>query len=226
MAKKPPALEEHWAGRFDASAGMNDDAARNIGRTYGHSERRAVFQELVARHLPAPARSVLDVGCGSGTYFDIYERLGLRIQGLDFSEAQLAIAAQRAPGSRLFRGELQEAPVELEADLVVCIGVIQVVTDLAAFAQSLAKRVRPGGIAIISHLEKKSVWPGRLLDPHLRFYTRAHIRRLFAARLREKECRRFYPMPPPFHILRPILYRMQIPLLNHGNMFVFASERT
>jgi len=219
-------LEDYWVKRFEASARRDDDAARNIVHTFGHEERRRVFRELVARHLPGTARSVLDIGCGSGTYFDVYSRLGLRIQGLDFSRAQLAVAQQRWPESRLVTGELTQAPADLTADLVVCIGVVQVVSDLPSFARSLADRVNPGGIAIVSCLEKISIWPGALLDRHLRFYTRRQMRKLFTVRLTERVCRRFYPLPAPFHLLRPLLYRAQVPLLDHGMMFVLANDQS
>jgi 2-polyprenyl-3-methyl-5-hydroxy-6-metoxy-1,4-benzoquinol methylase len=220
------ALEAYWEKRFEASARAGgDDAARNIGHGFGHEERRVVFRELVARHLPRHAASVLDVGCGGGTYFDLYAQLGLRIQGLDFSAAQLEVAHRRWPDARLVAGELSAAPADLVADLVVCIGVVQVVSDLPAFVAGIARRVTPGGIAIVSCLEKRSIWPGRILDPHLRFYGRAHMRGLFAPHFEEVDHRRFYPLPRPFSIVRPLLYRTQAPWLNHGLMFVLRPRR-
>ncbi|RME67572.1 MAG: class I SAM-dependent methyltransferase, partial [Verrucomicrobia bacterium] len=172
---RPNRLEDYWRERFDQSAALADDAARNIGRSYGHAVRRAVFLELIERHLPAGARSVLDIGCGSGTYFDIYDKLGLEIHGLDFSAAQLEQAQRRHPHAHLIRGELADAPPELRADLIVCIGVVQVVTDLEDFIARMAAHAQPGGRVILSCLNRLSIWPGRLLDPHLRFFSRGEM---------------------------------------------------
>lgn len=219
-------LESYWLRRFEDSARSEGDAARNIGHTFGHQARRDVFLELVGGHLPPGARSVLDVGCGSGTYFDLYRRLGLRIQGLDFSAAQLAVARGRYPDARLETSELAAAPADLRADLVVCIGVVQVVSDLPGFIAALADRTNPGGRAVVSCLEQHSIWPGRILDPQLRFYSAKAMRRLFAPHFRECACRRFYPLPPPFSLLRPVLHRLQLPWLNHGMMFVLEPRKS
>lgn len=213
-------LESYWRHRFDESAQRDGDAARNIGHSFGHQARREVFLELVREYLPTSVRSVLDVGCGSGTYFDLYQRLGLQIAGVDFSPAQLAVAQARFPSARLALGELAETPPDLTADLIVCIGVVQVVSDLPAFFAAIARRVNPGGRAIISCLEQHSLWPGSILDPQLRFYSRQRMRALLAPHFREHCCRRFYPLPPPFSVLRPVLHRLQLPWLNHGLMFV------
>jgi SAM-dependent methyltransferase len=46
-------------------------------------------------------RSVLDVGCGSGRLFDLYNELGLEFTGTDLSAVALAIARRRFPASTL-----------------------------------------------------------------------------------------------------------------------------
>ncbi len=217
-------FESYWLPKFEASALEDDDAARNIGRTFGHEERRIVFEELLGKHLSHDAKSVLDVGCGTGTYFDVYGKRGLAIVGVDYSEAQIALARKRYPNSSLFACLLEDAPDDIRADLAVSIGVTQVVSDLDRLLDHIARRLSKDGIAIISCLNRGSIWPGGITDPHLRFFRLKEMRGYLGKYFEEIDCRRFYPLPGPFSLLRPILYRMQVPLLNHGFMFVLKKK--
>ena len=212
-------LEAHWRPKFEASASKDSDARRNIGHPIGHRERLRVFEDLIRRHAPPGISSVLDVGCGSGTYFEMYRSLGLRVMGIDYSQAQIEAARRRDSKAALFAGLLHEAPAEFQADLAVCIGVIQVVSDPAAFVHALAHRVLPGGMAVLSCLNARSVWPGPYFEKHLRYFSLSAIRQLLEQEFDILEVRRFYPLPPPVHLLRPLLYRRQTPGLNHGFMF-------
>jgi len=102
---------------------------------------------------PLEGKAALDVGCGAGLLAEPLARLGAAVTGLDAS-AKLITAAQdhaRAVGLDIdYRaGEL----AELEGgrfDLITCMEVIEHVADPAAFVISLAKRLAPGGLLILS----------------------------------------------------------------------------
>ncbi|MCH6259203.1 class I SAM-dependent methyltransferase [Puniceicoccaceae bacterium K14] len=217
-------LESYWLPKFEQSAQESDDAARNIGRSFGHEERRIVFEELLNQYLPNSASSVLDVGCGTGTYFDLYEKYGLLINGADYSQAQIGVARDRFPKAKLYACLLEDVPETTVTDLVVSIGVTQVVSDLDSLLKHAAQRLSSEGIAVISCLNKGSIWPGGITDPHLRFFTLNEIRGYLSKYFEEITFRRFYPMPGPFIVMRAMLYKMQIPLLNHGFMFVLKKK--
>lgn len=215
-------LESHWLPKFEASASLDTDAARNIGHSVGHRERIRVFEEVVGAY-PLPAGSVvLDVGCGSGTYFDLYASRQWQIRGIDFSPAQIEFARGRHPDAQLFAGRVEEAPPEFMADLVVCIGVTQAVTELDSFLRALARRILPGGMAIVSCLNARSLWPGSLLDPQLRFFSLSEMSDRLHRDFEILEVRRFYPLPVGYSFLRPVFYRLQVPVMNHGFMFALS----
>jgi len=79
---------------------------------------------LVLRLLdPKPRERVLDVGCGSGIYLQIFKRTGLLVTGLDPSKDMLNMASERL-GTRvgLFPGRAEDLPFEdNEFDLVTLI---------------------------------------------------------------------------------------------------------
>ena len=218
--KRSKDLESYWHQKFEASAAFSSDADRNLAHSFGHKERLLVFKELIQKYLHPGAQSVLDVGCGSGTYFDLYDAMGLEIKGIDFSDAQIERARKRNANAHLFAGFVEAAPDSFTADLVVSIGVVQAVSDLDLFFHSFANRVLPGGMAIVSCLNKRSIWPGSILDPKLRFFSYSTISSMLEKHFHIVDCRRFYPMPFPFSLARPLLYKFQIPFLNHGFMFV------
>jgi ubiquinone/menaquinone biosynthesis C-methylase UbiE len=59
--------------------------------------------------LPSDAR-VLDAGCGSGVPAAAHVADRVAVTGLDFSERQLTLAADRVPGASLVRGDMTELP--------------------------------------------------------------------------------------------------------------------
>lgn len=88
----------------------------------------AVLQTILARygaaHQPV---SVLDVGCGSGRLFGLYQASGVsNIVGLDISEKALALAAARYPTVPIIQGKVED--LDFPADhfsLTVCNRVLQ-----------------------------------------------------------------------------------------------------
>jgi SAM-dependent methyltransferase len=96
------------------------------------------------------ARSVLDIGCGTGTFACLLARRGLTVTALDPAEASLEVARAK-PGAdrvRWVRGYAADLP-PLQVDLVTMTGnVAQVFLTDAAWAGTLRAAhaaLRPGG---------------------------------------------------------------------------------
>lgn len=70
----------------------------------------AVIKTILARfENDSQAHSVLDVGCGSGRLFGLYQTNGIvDIVGLDISEKALALAAERYPTVPTIRGKVED----------------------------------------------------------------------------------------------------------------------
>ena len=96
------------------------------------------------------ARSVLDVGCGTGTFACLLARRGIAVTGLDPAAASLAVARTKpgAGGVRWVHGYATDLPA-LQVDLATMTSNVAQVfltdEDWAATLGAVAAALRPGG---------------------------------------------------------------------------------
>jgi len=119
---------------------------------------------------------VLDVGCGGGLATENLARLGAHVTGLDASEANVAAARARlargplslrtaeageGPAGRVeYVGEALEAHLaggrEGAYDAAVSLEVVEHVASAERFVRDLCRAVRPGGVAVVSTLNRSN----------------------------------------------------------------------
>ncbi|ONH57037.1 SAM-dependent methyltransferase [Frankia sp. CcI49] len=99
---------------------------------------------------------LLHVQCHFGLGTLSWARLGARVTGLDFSgvavERARALAAAAGLGARFVQADAQRLPSDLAAsfDLVVAsYGVLPWISDVAAWMNSAATALRPGGVMVL-----------------------------------------------------------------------------
>ena len=160
------------ADRYDEWAkGYDDDLA-----SWSYQAPAVVAETVVSRH--PEARSVLDVGCGTGLAGRGLRARGFagQILGLDISQASLDIAQESGAYDSVERADLQERlPLEDDSvDASICVGVMTYLPEVEAVWREFARVVRPGGLvvttqredlwdargcqAVIDRLEKEGVW--------------------------------------------------------------------
>lgn len=114
---------------------LNDD------RTYDDplsSPYYPVFEAVVACARQLGARSILEVGCGSGTLGRMLIDAGITYRGFDIAKEGVRKAAVRANGAaELFVGDATSAaPYSRDYDTIVCIEVLEhIESDLEAIRQ-------------------------------------------------------------------------------------------
>lgn len=101
---------------------------------------------------PLAGKTALDVGCGAGLLCEPLARLGAQVTGIDAAPELIDAARVHAEGQGLaidYRTGGVEA-LDGQYDLVTAMEVIEHVADPAAFVGSLAARLAPGGLLILS----------------------------------------------------------------------------
>jgi ubiquinone/menaquinone biosynthesis C-methylase UbiE len=138
--------------RYDGHADWYDDWNKP------HVERNA----SAIRELLGPGDGLcLDLGCGSGHYFDVIAATGRTVVGLDYSADQLRIARRRS--RRIVRGDATALPfADRTFPTVATMWVSTDVNDFAAVLAEAARVLMPGGCSSSMALIRAST--GRMLS--------------------------------------------------------------
>jgi 2-polyprenyl-6-hydroxyphenyl methylase / 3-demethylubiquinone-9 3-methyltransferase len=112
----------------------------------------------ILSRLPAPTR-ILDVGCGAGLAAEAMARAGHEVLGIDASEEAIAAAQEHANGQGLPLDYRQNLAEDLVAEgrrfpVITALEVIEHVPNAAGFIALLAELLEPGGILVISTLNR------------------------------------------------------------------------
>ena len=129
--------------------------------------RLAFVRQEIVRHFPQAkgglrpfsGLTVLDIGCGGGLVSEPVSRLGATVTGIDPAAENIEAARRHAEGQGLtidYRSALVEDLVAegRTFDCVLCLEVVEHVPDVAAFLAMCAKLVRPGGLMILSTINR------------------------------------------------------------------------
>jgi 2-polyprenyl-6-hydroxyphenyl methylase/3-demethylubiquinone-9 3-methyltransferase len=119
----------------------------------------------VADRVNLRGARVADVGCGGGLLSEALAKAGAHVTGIDLGEKVIEIARLHMHESRLETPSLDidyrvQSSAELAAaeserfDAVCCMELIEHVPDPAALVGDLARMVKPGGVVVMSTLNR------------------------------------------------------------------------
>ena len=117
------------------------------------------FGRAEAERRPLAGLQLLDVGCGGGLVSEPMCRLGADVVGIDATTEALAAARAHASSQGLAI-DYRSASVEdlgndgAAFDIVLALEVVEHVADLGAFLRALSQVLRPGGMAILSTINR------------------------------------------------------------------------
>lgn len=129
--------------------------------------RLGYFKAEICRHFGRDANaldalaglSLVDIGCGGGLVAEPLARLGAAVTGIDASERNIGVAKLHAEQSGLgidYRATTAEDLAASGAlyDVVLALEIVEHVADVPFFLAECAKMVRPGGLMIVSTLNR------------------------------------------------------------------------
>ena len=150
-------VRRHWDGRA---------ATFDEGKSHGllTDGQRAAWTDRVREWAGPDPVDALDVGCGTGFFALLLAGLGHRPVGVDFADAMLARAREKAAAEGLdvdFRsGDVEHLPfAEGSFDLVIERHVIWTLPDPPRALSEWARVLRPGGRLVLVEGEWRS--PGK-----------------------------------------------------------------
>lgn len=102
---------------------------------------------------------ILDIGCGGGIVSEPLAKLGANVTGIDPAEENITAAKLHAEKSDLAIGYLATTVEEIAArsetfDVVIASEVVEHVADLDLFIGCAAKAVKPGGLLIVTTINR------------------------------------------------------------------------
>jgi len=123
--------------------------------------RLAFIRDTLAKHHGGTVAGlkVLDLGCGAGILAEPLARQGLVVTGVDAAPAAIAAAQAHAAAQDLLidyrTGTVESLLADgAQFDAVCALEILEHVADPAAFVAMVTQLVRPGGVIILSTLNR------------------------------------------------------------------------
>lgn len=234
---KPELYDEIAPGYYD------EVYARGRGvQWFWHHHRFAAVAQL----LPSAGDSILDMGCGPGTFLGHYSSGFRRAVGTDLARPQIEFARKRY-GSERVRFENSDVAAFAQGEQFDAITSIEVIEHLPAgetqsFLRSIHGHLKPGGTLVLTTPNYRSFWPlvERLISrvgpvdytvQHInRFHTGRLVRELEAAGFVVRKARTFFVVAPFLAALSTkladVVYRIEQKLLPWlGSEIVVSAEK-
>jgi len=127
--------------------------------TYIRDQLCRSFGRDPTQGLSLAGLSVLDIGCGGGLVCEPLARLGARVTGIDPGAETIEAAKSHADAAGLDIDYQMATAEELVGrgeshDAVLLLEVVEHVPDVPAFLKTVAPLVKPGGVMILSTLNR------------------------------------------------------------------------
>jgi 2-polyprenyl-6-hydroxyphenyl methylase/3-demethylubiquinone-9 3-methyltransferase len=127
--------------------------------SYLRAQIASHFALTKEEHAPFNGLTLVDIGCGGGLISEPIARLGASVTGIDASEKNIKVASLHAERMGLSIDYQATTAENLRAegrqfDVVFALEIVEHVADVAFFLETVAALVKPGGILVMSTLNR------------------------------------------------------------------------
>lgn len=114
--------------------------------------RRALWiGATLARHFQGRPVRLLDIGCGRGYYFPLYQALGIRAQGVDIDRDALEVGLARMPSAEIIATDATALPHDdATIDAIVMSEILEHLKDPVQALQEANRVLKPGGLLLVT----------------------------------------------------------------------------
>jgi ubiquinone/menaquinone biosynthesis C-methylase UbiE len=116
-----------------------------------YGEGAAHIRERIRAEHP-DARTLLDVGCGTGRHLEHLAK-DYEVQGLDLNEDLLRAAQVRCPAVPLHQGDMVDFALPERFDVITCmfsaVAYVRTLDNFRRAVMNFARHLQPGGIVLI-----------------------------------------------------------------------------
>jgi len=172
------AFAPELAGGSSADADYIDDALSKAQRSHFWFVSRAELLVWAIRRYVPGARSMLEIGCGTGGVTGAIRAglPGMRITAGDVRISGLERAARDVPDVEFVQMDVQRLPFEAEFDAAGAFDVIEHLDDDTATLTTLRSAVKPGGGVFVTVPQHPALWSAvDEFSCHRRRYTRREL---------------------------------------------------
>jgi 2-polyprenyl-3-methyl-5-hydroxy-6-metoxy-1,4-benzoquinol methylase len=125
----------------------------NLDHTYNYLTSPLLAMLPPSVNTSADKISILDLGCGNGSFSNILDQLGYDVVGVEESDSGIAIAKEYYPGCQFINASIYDLPydkLESNFDVVISVEVIEHLFDPKQLIRAAKKCVKPGGTIVIT----------------------------------------------------------------------------
>lgn len=129
-------------------------------QTKDYAQEAELLHRLIEQLKLTSGNRLLDIACGTGLH-DQYLQEWYEVEGLDLSEAQLAIARHRLPDMMFYQDNMISFDLGVRYDIITClfsaIGHLKY-EELQSGIANMARHLLPGGVILVEPWLQPNMW--------------------------------------------------------------------